>query len=168
VRALVVTNMYPTPERPASGPFVRDQVEALRRRGDVEIELFCFPPGLRSYPRAARELRRRYRGQRFDVVHAHFGLTAWPAVAADSTSACRATSASSAAWMAASMPSHSCCSFQLSFFVRGATGGSFGAAFGGAAFGSAVARSCTASDSWCCTRGVSPPWRSRPAAQSCK
>jgi teichuronic acid biosynthesis glycosyltransferase TuaC len=82
VRALVVTNMYPTPERPALGSFVRDQVEALRRRDDVEIELFAFTPGLRAYPRAARELRRRYRGERFDVVHAHFGLTAWPAVAA--------------------------------------------------------------------------------------
>jgi teichuronic acid biosynthesis glycosyltransferase TuaC len=82
VRALVVTNMYPTPERPALGSFVRDQVEALRRRGDVEVELFAFPPGLRAYPRAARALRRHYRNQRFDVVHAHFGLTAWPAVAA--------------------------------------------------------------------------------------
>ena len=74
--------MYPTPERPALGSFVRDQVEALRRRGDVEIELFAFPPGLGAYPRAARALRHRYRGQRFDVVHAHFGLTAWPALAA--------------------------------------------------------------------------------------
>ena len=83
VRALVVTNMYPSPERPALGSFVRDQVEALRRRDDVEIELFAFDPGLRRYPRAARELRRRYRGEtRFDVVHAHFGLTAWPALAA--------------------------------------------------------------------------------------
>ena len=82
LRALVVTNMYPTPERPASGPFVRDQVEALRRRGDVEIELFAFPAGTRNYPRAARDLRRRYRGQRFDVVHVHFGLVAWPALLA--------------------------------------------------------------------------------------
>ena len=82
MRALVVTNMYPTPERPALGSFVRDQVEALRRRDDVEVELFAFAPGLSPYPRAARELRRRFRGQRFDVVHAHFGLTAWPAVAA--------------------------------------------------------------------------------------
>ena len=30
MRVLVVTNLWPTPERPASGPFVRDQVEALR------------------------------------------------------------------------------------------------------------------------------------------
>ncbi len=48
MRALVVTNMYPTPERPASGPFVRDQVEALRRRGDVDVELFAFPAGTRN------------------------------------------------------------------------------------------------------------------------
>jgi teichuronic acid biosynthesis glycosyltransferase TuaC len=82
VRALVVTNMYPTPERPVLGSFVRDQVEALRRRTDVEVELFAFPPGLVSYPRAAAELRRRFRRRKFDVVHAHFGLTAWPAVAA--------------------------------------------------------------------------------------
>src|SRR6185437_3790290 len=45
--------------------------------------VFAFPPGLRAYPQAAIDLRRRYRKKtRFDVVHAHFGLTAWPAVAA--------------------------------------------------------------------------------------
>jgi len=81
MRALVVTNMWPTPARPALGRFVRDQVEALRRFDGVDVELFAFPPGLCSYPRAARELRRRYRGERFDVIHAHFGLTAWPALA---------------------------------------------------------------------------------------
>ncbi len=82
MRVLVVTNMYPTRERPALGPFVRDQVEALRRRGDLEIELYAFGPGPRALVRAAAGLRRRYRGRRFDVVHAHFGLTAWPAVLA--------------------------------------------------------------------------------------
>ena len=82
MRALVVTNMYPTPERPWSGPFVRDQVEALRRRGDVEVELFHFAAGTRNYPRAARELRRRYDADQFDVVHVHFGLVAWPALLA--------------------------------------------------------------------------------------
>jgi glycosyltransferase involved in cell wall biosynthesis len=82
VRVLVVTNMYPTPERPALGPFVRDQVEALRRRADLDVELFAFPPGPKALLRAAARLRRRFRGQRFDVVHAHFGLTAWPALLA--------------------------------------------------------------------------------------
>jgi teichuronic acid biosynthesis glycosyltransferase TuaC len=82
VRALIVTNMYPTPERPALGSFVRDQVEALGKIEDVELELYAFGPGSpASYLRHATELRRRYRGRRFDVVHAHFGLTAWPALA---------------------------------------------------------------------------------------
>src|SRR5215218_5643285 len=74
--------MYPTPERPWLGPFVRDQVEALRRRDDVDVELFAFGPGPRALARAALTLGSRYRGRRFDIVHAHFGLTAWPAVLA--------------------------------------------------------------------------------------
>jgi teichuronic acid biosynthesis glycosyltransferase TuaC len=84
MRALVVTNMYPSPERPAHGSFVRDQVEALRRLPGLEVDLFSFPPGSpATYTRAAAQLRRRYRGApAFDVVHAHFGLTAWPALAA--------------------------------------------------------------------------------------
>ncbi len=81
MRALVVTNMWPTAERPAFGSYVRDQVQALQARGDVEVEVFAFSGGPRGYPRAARELRRRFRAERFDVVHAHFGLTAWVALA---------------------------------------------------------------------------------------
>jgi teichuronic acid biosynthesis glycosyltransferase TuaC len=79
MRALIVTNMWPTASNPALGSFVRDQVDALRERDDVEVEVFAFPPG--RYLHAARELRRRHRGADFDVVHAHFGLTAWPALA---------------------------------------------------------------------------------------
>ena len=79
MRVLVVTNLWPTPERPASGPFVRDQVEALRAIDGLEVELFTFGTGARAYPAAARELRRRYRHERFDVVHAHYGLTGWSA-----------------------------------------------------------------------------------------
>src|SRR6476620_6587195 len=45
VRVLVVTNMYPSRERPWLGPFVRDQVEAFRRRDDLDVELFAFGPG---------------------------------------------------------------------------------------------------------------------------
>ncbi len=83
MRALVVTNMYPSPARPALGSFVRDQVEALRRIGEAEVELFSFAPGgPAAYPRAAGQMRRRWGRERFDVVHAHFGLSQWPALAA--------------------------------------------------------------------------------------
>lgn len=79
MRVLIVTNMWPTAERPALGSFVRDQVEALRAIDGLEVELFAFAPGggPRPYLTAARALRRRYAGERFDVVHAHYGLTAW-------------------------------------------------------------------------------------------
>src|SRR4051812_33752336 len=81
MRVLVVTNLWPTAERPASGGFVRDQVEALRDLDGVELELFTFATGARAYLQAARELRRRYRGERFDVVHAHYGLAGWSSLA---------------------------------------------------------------------------------------
>lgn len=82
MRALVVTTLYPTPERPALGAFVRDQVSELSKLPEVEVELFTFrSDGVGSYLSAARALRRRYSGTPFDVVHAHFGLTAWPALA---------------------------------------------------------------------------------------
>jgi glycosyltransferase involved in cell wall biosynthesis len=78
-----MTNMYPTPGRPGLGSFVRDQVEALRALPDLDVELLAFAPGgADAYAGAAREVRRRYRSERFDVVHAHFGLTVWPALVA--------------------------------------------------------------------------------------
>jgi teichuronic acid biosynthesis glycosyltransferase TuaC len=68
--------MAPAAADPARGAFVRTQVAALRRAAGADVELYEFRPG--DYLRAARDLR----GMRgFDVVHAHFGLTAWPALA---------------------------------------------------------------------------------------
>ncbi len=81
VRALVVSNMAASRENPARGVFVRDQVAALGHIGDVEVELFEFLPGALSYPLAAAALRRRFDAARLDIVHAHFGLTAWPTLA---------------------------------------------------------------------------------------
>ncbi len=85
MRALVLSNMLADAAHPERGRFVRDQVSALRALGDanveLEIELYEFAPGGRALAHAARDLRGRYKGERFDVVHAHFGLTAWPALA---------------------------------------------------------------------------------------
>jgi teichuronic acid biosynthesis glycosyltransferase TuaC len=81
VRALVVSNMLPDEDHPERGRFVRDQVSQLQALEDVSVELYEFRPGARELVGAARDLRKRYAGERFDVVHAHFGLTAWPALA---------------------------------------------------------------------------------------
>jgi teichuronic acid biosynthesis glycosyltransferase TuaC len=81
VRALVLSNMLPGATTPERGRFVRDQVEALRELGGWDVELYEFAPGARALLGAARQLRAHYGNERFDVVHAHFGLTAWPALA---------------------------------------------------------------------------------------
>ena len=74
--------MWPSSARPEHGSFVRDQVEALRRQPDVEVEVRKFPPGASSYLRAAWALRGAARRGQFDVVHAHYGLSGWSALAA--------------------------------------------------------------------------------------
>jgi teichuronic acid biosynthesis glycosyltransferase TuaC len=84
MRALVVSNMRPSASHPERGGFVRDQVRALRglpSLDGVQIELYELAPGARALGRGARALRRRFGTERFDVAHAHFGLTAWPALA---------------------------------------------------------------------------------------
>ena len=82
MRVLVVTSMYPAPSRPSLGGFVRDQVEALRAIEGLEVELFAFAPGGTSrFARAAVRLRRAHGRDRFDLVHAHYGLSGWVALA---------------------------------------------------------------------------------------
>jgi glycosyltransferase involved in cell wall biosynthesis len=73
MRVLQVTNMYPTPKRPSSGTFVKNEVESLRKEG-IEVDVL-FMDGRRNslhylwgIPRFwARLLTRRY-----DLIHAHY------------------------------------------------------------------------------------------------
>jgi glycosyltransferase involved in cell wall biosynthesis len=81
MRVLVVTNFVPDAAAPQRGRWVRDQVEEVRRLG-IEVELFSFPPGARHYLPAAARLRRLLRRRCFDLVHVHYGLTAWSALLA--------------------------------------------------------------------------------------
>ncbi len=76
LRVLAVTNMYPTAQDPAFGAFVATQVKSLLRVGvDVQVE---FINGRRSdgaYVAALFKIRGLARSGRFDVVHAHYGLS---------------------------------------------------------------------------------------------
>jgi teichuronic acid biosynthesis glycosyltransferase TuaC len=81
MRVLVVTNFVPDAAAPQRGRWVRDQVEEMRRLG-LEVEVFSFPPGARHYIPAGLRLRRLLRREDFDLVHVHYGLTAWSAVLA--------------------------------------------------------------------------------------
>ncbi|MFA5794831.1 MAG: glycosyltransferase [Candidatus Brocadiia bacterium] len=80
MKILVVTNMFPVPDRPAFGIFIKEQVESLRRLG-AEVDVL-FIEGYRSklnYIKAIFELRRRISRTKYDLVHAHYGLSGWVA-----------------------------------------------------------------------------------------
>jgi len=51
-------------------------VEELRRLG-VDVDVFEFPAGRGEYFPATRRLRHLLRRNRFDLVHAHYGLPGW-------------------------------------------------------------------------------------------
>ena len=76
LRVLCLTNMYPTESDPSTGSFVRELVEEVRRLG-VHVEVLAFDGRRRKrrYAEAAVLLRRALRDGRFDLVHAHYGLT---------------------------------------------------------------------------------------------
>jgi len=78
VRVLVVTNFMPDAAAPQRGRWVRDQVDEVRRRG-VEVDLFEFARGRNEYLPATKRLRSLLRRERFDLVHAHYGLAGWVA-----------------------------------------------------------------------------------------
>jgi teichuronic acid biosynthesis glycosyltransferase TuaC len=80
MKALVVSNMKRDAAHPERGRFVRDQVAALRELQGLQVELLELSPGPRALARGLLELRRRCRGERFNVVHAHFSLSALPAL----------------------------------------------------------------------------------------
>lgn len=76
MKVLMLTNMYPHPSRKWLGIYVKREVDALRALG-VEVDVMVVEGWrnrleyLRAYPR----LRRRLRENRYDVIHAYYGLS---------------------------------------------------------------------------------------------
>ena len=81
MRVLVVTNMYPRREDPVTGVFVRTQVESLTRLGvESELEIIEGRRSKLAYLAAIGRVNARVRRERFDLVHAHYGLSGFMAV----------------------------------------------------------------------------------------
>ena len=77
---LVVANLWPTEADPGFGSFVKAQMESLRPLG-VEFDVL-FVNGRESiwnYFRGIGQVRRQLRTKRYDLIHAHFGLSGWVA-----------------------------------------------------------------------------------------
>ncbi len=77
LRVLAVTNLWPVGES-FRGIFVKEQVEALRRLGvHVDVEVVAQNRGKADYFLAALRVRRRVERGRYDLIHAHYGMTAF-------------------------------------------------------------------------------------------
>ena len=72
--------MYPSPERPGYGAFVWQQADQLRQFGHVVdvVNILGFRSKL-NYLKGALEVLRKTSRMRYDVVHAHYGQSAFPA-----------------------------------------------------------------------------------------
>jgi len=82
IRVLVVTNMAPTPASPARGIFVQSQIGALRRTGEVDVELAAFDAAGKPWRYATSILEQALKRHDADLVHAHYGLSGPAALAA--------------------------------------------------------------------------------------
>jgi teichuronic acid biosynthesis glycosyltransferase TuaC len=76
MRVLIVTNMYPTPDEPAFGTFVKDQVDALQRAG-VDIDVF-FVNGRANTLNYLWGIFRFWGvllRKRYHLIHAHYAMS---------------------------------------------------------------------------------------------
>jgi len=78
LRVLVVTNLYPTTARPHLSPFVKEQVASLLECDaglSIDVRVIEGQRPRWPYVREMLQLPGIVRRGRYDVVHAHFGLT---------------------------------------------------------------------------------------------
>ena len=76
MKVLVVTNMWPSPERPHWGAFIRSQVDSLAAAG-CENTLYEIQgwKSMGEYAKALAELPRVARACGAELVHAHYGYS---------------------------------------------------------------------------------------------
>ncbi len=77
IKVLMITSEYPTAERPMGVPFIRRQVEFLRKAG-VDVDVFHFKGNKKflNYISAWWRLRKHVYGKHYDLMHAQWGHSA--------------------------------------------------------------------------------------------
>ena len=75
MKVLTITAVYPSPERPDYGAFIRSQVESLTRAGvDMDVQIIRGKRRKLMYLEALVHFA-RCRAQRYDVIHAHYSFS---------------------------------------------------------------------------------------------
>lgn len=75
MRVLAVTNHYPSEASPGDAPCIRDQIQAMRRRGiEIEVARIDRSRRKRSYLGvASRLMLTSFHRKRHDLIHAYYG-----------------------------------------------------------------------------------------------
>ena len=78
MRVLYVVNSYPDVKNPAMMPFVKTQIESIEREGaDVEIFNIQGPRSKLNYLKSLSAVRRKMRGNSYDIIHGHYVYSGW-------------------------------------------------------------------------------------------
>jgi teichuronic acid biosynthesis glycosyltransferase TuaC len=81
LKVLFVTNMYPEDNNPGSGAFVRQQADHLRKAGhQIDVLHIESKRSRLKYLTSLIDVFARTRTRSYDVVHAHYGLSGFPAL----------------------------------------------------------------------------------------
>jgi teichuronic acid biosynthesis glycosyltransferase TuaC len=73
MRALVITNMYPTPKYPSFGTFVEEQVKSLKNEGvDIDVLFVNGIKGKINYVKGIFRMWGILLTHRYDLIHAHY------------------------------------------------------------------------------------------------
>jgi teichuronic acid biosynthesis glycosyltransferase TuaC len=78
LRVLMITNMYPSQSNPARGIFVKQLVEKLKKYHEqIEIDLLKIEGNSNrfEYLKAIWRVYKQIRQRRYDLIHAHYGLS---------------------------------------------------------------------------------------------
>lgn len=78
MKVLIVTNMWPSVEKPYYGLFVKEQIGALQLMNkDINVEVFNIQgySNKFSYILSVFSIRKLIKNDQFDVIHIHFGLS---------------------------------------------------------------------------------------------
>lgn len=83
MKILYIVNIYPDASNPAAEPFVRTQIDSVRKAGaDVEIFNVRSNESKLNYGRALHAIRKLSRRKSYDVVHGHYVYSGWIAALA--------------------------------------------------------------------------------------
>lgn len=73
MRVLIVTNMYPIPEEPSFGTFIKSQVDSLKQAGiQLDVLLINGRKSQLNYLWGIFRFWRQLWGGQYDVIHAHY------------------------------------------------------------------------------------------------